>query len=121
MKNVQHVSHPIVPHQQIATPQGVQAFGACFKCGLPGHMAKNCPTWQPNQGASQQQCSQGQHNFTYGRVNHVTAEEAQQSQDRVLGIFLANSHPATIYLIPEHHIPSYHQNLLQSIIYQSPS
>jgi hypothetical protein len=26
----------------------------------------------------------------------VTAEEAQQSQDMVLGIFLANSHPATI-------------------------
>jgi hypothetical protein len=35
-------------------------------------------------------------NFTYGKVNHVTTEEAQQSQDVVLGMFLANSHPATI-------------------------
>jgi hypothetical protein len=53
-------------------------------------MAKNCPTRQPNQGANQQQHSQGQQNFTYGMVNHVTVEEAQQSQDMVLGMFLAN-------------------------------
>jgi predicted aspartyl protease len=59
-------------------------------------MAKNCPTQQLNQGANQQQCSQGQQNFTYGKVNHVTVEEAQQSQDVVLGMFLTNSHPAII-------------------------
>jgi hypothetical protein len=59
-------------------------------------MAKNCPTRQLNLGANQQQRSQGQHNFTYGKINHVTAEEAQQSQDVVLGMFLANSHPARI-------------------------
>jgi hypothetical protein len=49
-----------------------------------------------NQEANQQQHLQGQQNFAYGKVNHVTAEEAQQSQDMVLGIFLTNSHPATI-------------------------
>jgi hypothetical protein len=59
-------------------------------------MANNCPTRQPNQGANQQQRSQGQQNFTYSKVNHVTAEETQQSQDVVLGMFLAKSHPATI-------------------------
>jgi hypothetical protein len=59
-------------------------------------MAQNCPTKQPNQGANQQQRSQGQHNLTYDKVNHVTAEEVQQSQDVVLVMFLANSHPATI-------------------------
>jgi hypothetical protein len=59
-------------------------------------MANNCPTRQPNQGANQQQRSQGQQNFTYNKVNHVTAEETQQSQDVVLGVFLAKSHPATI-------------------------
>jgi hypothetical protein len=32
----------------------------------------------------------------YGRVNHMTSEEAQQAQDVVLGMFLASSHPATI-------------------------
>jgi hypothetical protein len=46
--------------------------------------------------ANQQQHLQGQQNFTYGNVNHVTAEEAQQSQDVVLVMFLANSHPTTI-------------------------
>jgi hypothetical protein len=49
-----------------------------------------------NQEANQQQHLQGQQNFAYGKVNHVTAEEAQQSQDMVLGMFLTNSHPATI-------------------------
>jgi hypothetical protein len=42
-------------------------------------MAKNCPTIQLTHGANQQQRSQGQQNFTYGKVNHVIAEEAQQS------------------------------------------
>jgi hypothetical protein len=32
----------------------------------------------------------------YGRVNHMTSDEAQQAQDVVLGMFLASSHPATI-------------------------
>jgi hypothetical protein len=84
--------HFVAPHQHNTTPQGGQAFGACFKCKLPGHIAKNCPTWQPSQGANQQPRPQGQQNFTYGKVNHVTTEESQQSQDVVLGLFLANSH-----------------------------
>jgi hypothetical protein len=32
----------------------------------------------------------------HGRVNHMTSEEAQQAPDIVLGMFLTNSHPATI-------------------------
>jgi hypothetical protein len=59
-------------------------------------MASKCPTRQPNQGASQHQRSQGQQSFTYGKINHVTAEEAQQSQDVVLGMFRSNSHPSMI-------------------------
>jgi hypothetical protein len=42
-------------------------------------MARKCPTQQLSQGASQQHRLQGQQNVTYGKVNHVTAEEAQQS------------------------------------------
>jgi hypothetical protein len=30
-------------------------------------------------------------------INHVTTEEAQQAQDVVLGMFLASSHPATVF------------------------
>jgi hypothetical protein len=32
----------------------------------------------------------------YGKVNHMTSDEAQQAQDVVLGMLLASSHPATI-------------------------
>jgi hypothetical protein len=32
----------------------------------------------------------------YGRVNHMTSDEAQQAQDIVLGMFLTSSHPTTI-------------------------
>jgi hypothetical protein len=32
----------------------------------------------------------------YGKVNHMTSEEAQQAQDVVLDMFLASSHPATV-------------------------
>jgi hypothetical protein len=32
----------------------------------------------------------------YGKINHMTRNEAQQAQDVVLGIFLTSSHPATI-------------------------
>jgi hypothetical protein len=39
---------------------------------------------------------QGQQNFMYGRVNHMTRDEAQQAQDVVLGMFLISLHPATI-------------------------
>jgi hypothetical protein len=39
---------------------------------------------------------QGQQNYTYGKVNHVSIEEAQQAQDVVLDMFLVSSHPATV-------------------------
>jgi hypothetical protein len=32
----------------------------------------------------------------YGKVNHMTSDEAQQAQDAVLGMFLASSHPSII-------------------------
>jgi hypothetical protein len=32
----------------------------------------------------------------YGKVNHMASDEAHQAQDVVLGMFLANSHPATV-------------------------
>jgi hypothetical protein len=35
----------------------------------------------------------------YGKVNHMTSDEAQEAQDVVLGMFLASSHPATVVFI----------------------
>jgi hypothetical protein len=71
-------------------------LGPCCKCGMNGHLAQQCPNKLSATGAGGQSRPQGQQNYTYGMVNHVTTEEAQQAQDVVLGMFLASSHPATI-------------------------
>jgi hypothetical protein len=71
-------------------------LGPCFKCGMSGHLARQCPNKLSATGAGSQLRPQGQQNYTYGKVNHVTTEEAQQAQDVVLGMFLASSNPATV-------------------------
>jgi hypothetical protein len=76
---------------------------------LTDHFAWQCQTRPAAPVAGNQAKPQGQQNFMYGRVNHMASDEAQQAQDVVLGMFLASSHPATIYLISEHLIHSYHQ------------
>jgi hypothetical protein len=47
-------------------------------------------------GAGGQSRPLGQQNYTYGKINHTTTEEAQQAQDVVLDMFLASSHPTTV-------------------------
>jgi hypothetical protein len=63
---------------------------------LTGHFAWKCPTRQTVPGAKNQNKPQGQQNFMYGKVNHMTSDKAQQAQDVILGIFLASSHPVTV-------------------------
>jgi hypothetical protein len=95
-QNVQQGPRPTTPTSQNALAQGSHSGRACFKCGLTGHLAWQCPTKQAVPRAEKQNKPQGQHNFTYGKVNHMTCDEAQQAQDVVLGMFLASSHPGTI-------------------------
>jgi hypothetical protein len=90
--------HPNAPTSQNAPAQGSRNGGACFKCGLTSHFAWQCPTRPASPRAGNQVKPQGQHDFMYGRVNHMISDEAQQAQDVVLGMFLANSHLATILL-----------------------
>jgi hypothetical protein len=71
-------------------------LGPCFKCGMNGHLARQCPNKLSATGAGSQSRPQGQLNYTYGKVNHVTIEEAQQAQDVILGMLLASSHPTTV-------------------------
>jgi hypothetical protein len=63
---------------------------------MSGHLARQCPNKLSATGAGSQLRPQGQQNYTYDKVNHVSTEEAQQAQDVVLGMFLASSHPATV-------------------------
>jgi hypothetical protein len=88
--------HPNAPTSQNAPAQGSHNGGACFKCGLTGHFEWQCPTRPVAPGAGNHVKPQGQQNFMYGRVNHMTSDEAQQAQDVVLGMFLTMSHPTTI-------------------------
>jgi hypothetical protein len=82
------------------------------------HLARQCPNKLFAPGAGGQSRPQGQQNYTYNKVNHVTTEEAQQAQDVVLDMFLASSHPATVLFdsgalhsfislsfIVKHHLP----------------
>jgi hypothetical protein len=63
---------------------------------MNGHLARQCPNKLSATGVGCHSRPQGQQNYTYGKDNHVTTEEAQQAQDVVLGMFLASSHPATV-------------------------
>jgi hypothetical protein len=51
----------------------------------PGHPSSQVRTGNPNS-----QGNRGQQNYMHGRVNHVTAEEAQGDKDVMLGTFLIN-------------------------------
>jgi hypothetical protein len=71
-------------------------LGPCFKCGMNGHLTRQCPNKLSAPGAGGQSQPQGQQNYIDGKINHVTTEEAQQTQDVVLGMFIASSHPAIV-------------------------
>jgi hypothetical protein len=69
-----------------APTQGNRIGGACFKCGLTGHFAWQCPTRSTTAGAGNQVKPLGQQNFMHSRINHMTSEEAQQAPDVVLAM-----------------------------------
>jgi hypothetical protein len=92
---------PGAPH----TPAG----NNCFKCGEVGHYANVCPKRHPpgtpvqNQQMQQMRngnqtplCNEGQQSQSRGRVNHVSAETAQENPQVLLGMFLVNSIPASV-------------------------
>jgi hypothetical protein len=93
---MQQGPRPKAPTSQNAPAKGSHNGRACFKYGLTSHFAWQCPTRPTAPGAGNQAKPQGQQNFMYDRVNHMTSDDAQQAQDGVLGMFLTSSHPAII-------------------------
>ncbi|WVZ66968.1 hypothetical protein U9M48_016118 [Paspalum notatum var. saurae] len=105
-------------------PPGAQKTGntaptgnGCFHCGDSGHWSRQCPKklgqqqqGQPSQGVPRQNPTQqmksgttntvsqnqGPPNYTRGKLNHVTAESVQEAPNILLGMFLVNSHPASV-------------------------
>jgi hypothetical protein len=59
---------------------------------MTGHFARKCPNKQSASATGNQSRPQAQQNYMYGKVNHVTNEEAQQAQYVILGMFLLSSH-----------------------------
>jgi hypothetical protein len=59
---------------------------------MTGHFARKCPNKQSASATGNQSRPQAQQNYMYGKVNHVTNDEAQQAQYVILGMFLLSSH-----------------------------
>jgi hypothetical protein len=89
-QNLRQGPRPNTPTSQNAPAQRSRNSGACFKCGLSGYFAWQCPTRPTAPGAGNQAKPQGQENFMYGKVNLMTSDEAQQAQDVVLDMFLTS-------------------------------
>ncbi|MGL6083603.1 MAG: hypothetical protein ACRC4N_14545, partial [Gammaproteobacteria bacterium] len=107
-RSSQAVPQSRAPASQQSGSRNPAASVTCFACNQKGHYANQCPKKTgaaprpnggrgPGGGSSQDQkivpATQG---VGSGRVNVITAEEAQEAPDVVLGTLFVNSHPATV-------------------------
>ena len=101
--NFHQAPRPAVPAPNQCAAHKNREGLVCFNCSEPGHFASRCPYKKraPAAGGAPQavpnrNATQGPQQYAYGKVNHVTTEDAQEAAEVVLGMFLANSNPATI-------------------------
>ena len=87
-----------VPPQDPATNPN---DGLCFRCGHPGHLAKECNQKRnqlalPSTGRNNQPHNNNAGPYGHGQANHVDLNEAQDQPATVMGTLLINLVSASV-------------------------